>query len=472
MMTRKLPTALLMFVWLTIGYAVIHVVLAMWGLSIVQSIVNGSRIYEHLQVFEDDGPLIISYGGGWQKAAYRHLDGTAVTGSIGKQMNGVFLQIAEPGRPRSWDARMASFTDFRSPAVNWYLVIPPSRSQTAYFTGFEQLSRRHVGYLGVEGFSLQVPEPQHSFHIPTEANNSFLGRVAATQTDRVSSPYEIYSGGYTSKENDMANTGFDVVWILSDGTIYEVRLGQRKVRTLLTNRPEFLNLARAHIKRDGRSYLQLLVRTDRGLLMIDPETLAEQFTPLDPPMHGDQENLYQLADGRRLFTSTHYSFQSGDPTTTQLYWLDESGGIERRGEVILASVGGTTVFELTLGVGVTVPAPIISLATIGIAPLVSPRMPTEPASYLGRVGYYAATFKVWLITSLIIGGLTAWAARRRERDVFHNESWLWPILVGLCGWFGWMGYICLRPLPARLPHGAWFPAQPEPNRPLGTEIFA
>jgi ABC-2 type transport system ATP-binding protein len=40
------------------------------------------------------------------------------------------------------------------------------------------------------------------------------------------------------------------------------------------------------------------------------------------------------------------------------------------------------------------------------------------------------------------------------------------------GWFVWIGYCCVRPLPARLPGGRWMPSQPEPNRPIGTEVFA
>jgi len=103
---------------------------------------------------------------------------------------------------------------------------------------------------------------------------------------------------------------------------------------------------------------------------------------------------------------------------------------------------------------------------------VAPSFMSGSDSYEQRLRMAGAMLWGWVLLAVLVGIACGWACRRRERDVFGNTSWLWPVLVGLCGWFGWMAYICLRPLPARLPHGQWMPSQPDPGRPLGTEVFA
>ena len=131
--------------------------------------------------------------------------------------------------------------------------------------------------------------------------------------------------------------------------------------------------------------------------------------------------------------------------------------------------------ELTGGAGglgwVAVKA-VLLFAVAVIGPAVTPPEPGEPVTYPARLFQFLSFVKIWIIVSVLVGLGTAWQVRRREVDVFQSSSWFWPILAGACGWFGWIGYSFVNPLPARLPNHQWLPAQPEPARPLGTEIFA
>jgi hypothetical protein len=153
----------------------------------------------------------------------------------------------------------------------------------------------------------------------------------------------------------------------------------------------------------------------------------------------------------------------------EILWLDEQGGVERKAQATLNQAGRgmfATVFA------VCVPAPMISFGAWFAAPPLRSDSQNEPADYSQRFAEFAAQMWPWLISSLLVGIASGWSCWRRERLVFERSGWAWAILVGLCGWFGWVGYIFLRPLPARLPNHHWIRAQPEPNVPLGTEIFA
>jgi hypothetical protein len=160
----------------------------------------------------------------------------------------------------------------------------------------------------------------------------------------------------------------------------------------------------------------------------------------------------------------------GQPQLHQIQWINDDGTVERRAEWTSPD---TTVSEpVGLGFSLGIPAPLVSLGAWLTTPFLPSSLWKGKDTPLGRMGEFFFYFKVWLGTSLLIGIATGGACRLRERTVFGTSNWFWPILVGACGWFGWMGYICLRPLPARLPRGAWLPSRPEPAQPIDTEIFA
>ncbi len=476
-MTRSWPVSLLMFACLTVGYGVVHVVVSTWGISVSQAIWPDSTPLERLGITEDGEALIQSYSSN-SRVTFRKLDGTPVPETLGlfqKFASSATLQYLHQAEPRSWNVRIASFHDYQKPATCWYLIVPPNRASTGYFVGYDQISRRLVGYVGVNGFSAQPPTVDQSFPINTSENYAFVGSVASTQTP---SPYSYsYSAEPNGNGLDMqyvpvANAAADAVWIRSQGTIYEIRLGARTVRAMLENRSDLLQLAQTTIVRDRKSYLQLLGRTETGLLIIDPESGTAETVPLEPvPRHG-YESFYELNGGSRILVHHTTSTRHGrSHQHHRIFWLGEDGQTDRREELTLdfsygLQLNPNTAFSLAC------PSPVVAFGALFIAPAFMPEESPETQTYSGRLMQFFADARGWFIVSLVTGILTGWACRRREREVFGSSNWLWPILVGACGWFGWMGYICLRPLPARLPHGQWLSAQPEPNRPLGTEIFA
>ena len=455
----------LTFVWLTLGYGVVHASIVAFLSSFVPDAWRGNQHFESLVVVDDGDPLIQIYDPNVE-ARFRRLDGTSVSGIGVNPVQRETLPTVIHREPPLWDNRIAPFLDFRVPSTKWYLIAPPNFGGRAYFVGYDPHSRKLVGYLDTEGFSVRTPSLDKSFPI---IDSGFYGVVGSTQSP-ISRffAYEPLDGIHLDPQFVNLNAALDSVWILAGGSLYEIRLKSRQVRVLIADRSEMRSLARLSVKLDNQPHVQLLVRTDTGLLIIDPVTEKTESILLDPLPKGASESWCQLSNGRRL----HFCEFPAERGISKcvITWRDTDGNIERREEAHLAVFDDTS-FPSTfvnLGMCVFLPSPIVPCAA---CVMISPVLYNGDIE-LARFYRLLDQLKWWIASTIITGVATGWASRRRERDVFGSSSWHWPILVGICGWFGWIAYICLRPLPARLPQGQWMPARPEPPRSLGTEIFA
>ena len=475
-MNRTWFHSLLMFVWLIVGYAAVHIVLSVWGISVLQAIWPSSVPVEALHITNDGEPIIQSYTNSYYNATFRRLDGTLISDRIGLNRmfaGSTYLTVPEHAEPGSWSDRISSFHDFQKPATCWYSMIPPNRASTAYFVGYDKLSRRKIGYLGINGFSLQQPSVEQSFPVSTSQYAHLQGVLVATQkVNNYSEPFEPDGDSIESQMAIIPNAATDAVWILSNSTIYEIRLGSRTVRTVIDNRPDLRFLERRVDVEDEKVTMKLLVRTETGLLTIDPDSGKSEFLTLESPPPHFYESIAHLKNGQNVVVHREISNRRGRLQQVNILWMDAQGQIERRAVTQLFGSSSDLWLDPDVACCLSLPIPIASVGALSISPwLIEPASTDMPKTF-GGFSQFFAEFKMWLVISLLTGIVTGWACRRRERDVFGRSGWFWPILVGAFGWFGWMGYICLRPLPARLPHGCWMPARPEPNQPLGTEIFA
>lgn len=301
--------------------------------------------------------------------------------------------------------------------------------------------------------------------------SSFRGAVAAAQStadglEEVCEPGEVGSGRDT-----VTNASLDILWVLSKDTVFEVRLRSREVRPLIENRADFRSLKWITTTVDGRKYLKLLICTESGILIYDPATKESESLAVKPTATGDFGVFYQLIDGQRLLIQTDEWDSSSRARRASLFWFDAKGQQVRTAEANLANPRQETPFMTGVILSSIWPTPLISSGTFLLAPLISQNR-TADQSYTEYLAKSFGEIQMWLLFTLVIGVLSGWACRRREQMVFGSPGWVWPVIVGACGLFGWIGYICLRPLPSRVSDGSWMPAQPAPNRPLGTEIFA
>ncbi len=479
---RRFPSWL-MLTWLALGYGVVHATVILWGASVLQAVFSTPTPYERVQFFAKHGPLLETTSAAGLDTVYRRLDGTVVTEDVGRSFeSSAHFSTSHLTGEIGWSSRLLGYSDLQSPAVSWYLVTPPNRHGYGYFTGYEEHSKRHVGYLGKRGFSIQVPVDEDAFQFVSPALEA-TGHVASFQRDNFYySSSEPSSSQLKSMLTNLNDDVHDAVWILSQGTLYEIQLGERTTKVLLDNRPDLRQLTRMYarsftgglsidgvIESPGKSGWQLVLRTDDGMLLLDPETQEQHRITVGPLPAGWVESLIELPNGDRYVTVTRYGQKAGEKSTILVHWIGKEGEITRT-ETVELSRAASQSFDPDMSI--VLPVPLILVLNTIIAPAFPSVDDVESSTYFTRMQTVWKGEEVWAISTVIVGLLVAVAVRWRERKVFRNSGWMWPVAAGLFGWFGWMAYICLRPLPAKQSNGAWMPAQPEPNRPLGTEIFA
>ena len=473
-MSRSSHASLLMFVLLMIGYGVVHDIVAFWGITCLQTFFPNPPLHESIKITQEGEPLIEVWGGQRTKSEYRHLDGTMQQDIMKRSFESpVYLpKLTKPAEAISWNRRIAGFSDYQTPGTYWYLIAPPNRSSTAYFVGYDPKSRRIEGYIGVNGFTSEMPTIDESFPISSSYQSSFDHvMVAAIQDSSVIEPYSDPDAEWTKKWVQAAGALPDHVWILSTGTLYEIKLRERAVHKLVENRPDLHSLSAFSIDRDGKTLQRLTLNGESELLIVEPQTGQSESVKLDPLLANSHYSFYQLKNGQRLVEYVEGRSVGNRTWTSHIKWLDAEGHVERVAEAKLNYKPPSPPLDMGLAAYLGFPSPLVAFGSWLYTPFL-PEYSMKANSPLGRLAEFFQNMKLWIGLSLLTGIATGWACRCRERDIFGSSSWFWPILVGACGWFGWMGYICLRPLPARLPRGKWLPAQPEPAQPLGTEIFA
>lgn len=459
-MKRPWYITFLLFFWLATAYGFLHVCGLAWLSNVLSPIWNGpTQFHDQIQVTED-GEAVIQSGNN-REINFRQLDGTPIQNSVGVQSK--FVQqsagFSKPivFEPLSWSNRMSSFGDFQRPLTCWYLVNPPHLKCRAFFVGYGKSTRQLVGYIGIQGFMSTPPTAEESFPIETSVHWAFHGNLTSSQGANmgrwVSEPGEWAMSNYIPR----VNVKPDAVWLLSAGKIYEILLGERTVRVLVDKPAGMTSLAGVTVtKQDDKSYFNLLARTDEAVITIDPETGSSQSIPTGP-LKGS-EWFYSLKSGQRVHTTSEWVVedhrQHGHYT---VQWIAPDNQIERTTELDLNS---SKVERAVLIPPAFLPLPLASFGGWVISSIFQPRMKES------------IDFGPWMIISLIVGIAAGWACYLRERDVFQSGNLLMPIAVGLGGWFGWIGYSFVRPLPARQANRQWMPARPEPNLPIGTEIFA
>jgi hypothetical protein len=368
---------------------------------------------------------------------------------------------------------MVIIRDAGSPPTFWYLEISPDNPQQLFLAGYNSVSRRRIGYLGRDGFHPNPVPRESCFLIPRTGDyHVWKGAVASSHAqswEYDDKTHEPPVGEYRPTPH-FANVEDVRLWILSEGTVYEIDLLRRQVKPLI-QAGDAIALNQTEVVRDGRQLLQLLLRTQQQLHIIDPQTLADTRLPLPllpPPCTG---TFYGVAtNGERILMS---AFQDrvdiSQPQSYEIQWFHPDGTPARTETCTLARTPEVSISSVNLNLAL--PTPLVPLIGLAIGPSAM-AWDGDSRDYATRFQRMLDLTSAWLLLALAVGLACGYACRRREVQIYGNRAWLWPIVVGLCGWFGWIGYICLRPLPARLPDGKYLPRIPEPALPTGYEILA
>jgi hypothetical protein len=154
---------------LAIGFGTLWSVLVAWlGTAILEIWQGETRPpYESLVVRSDGTLLIQRNPRGYQSSwTYRDLKGQIQDTPERDDQIAALLMGGEPEKPGflsprlDWRSRLSVFLNEREPDVNWFFVHDGNPEDGAgYFVGYNRLSNRRVGFIGMSGFRAE-PVPQ------------------------------------------------------------------------------------------------------------------------------------------------------------------------------------------------------------------------------------------------------------------------------------------------------------------------
>ncbi len=126
-------------------------------------------------------------------ATYRDLNGQAVEAPDQSEQVWPMTMAGDHGRPGfffgqiRWDQRLRVFITEHEPRVNWFFVHDGKAEGAGYFVGYESMSHRRVGFIGLSGF--------RSGPLPIDQWIPVRGQLAADYSQWSSLPDSIYWGG-------------------------------------------------------------------------------------------------------------------------------------------------------------------------------------------------------------------------------------------------------------------------------------
>src|SRR4051812_43652676 len=174
---NSLFPSLLLAATLATGFGTLWFLLAIWiGTSLLQAWPGERKpLRESIVVTADGTPLIESIPlDNLSLVTYRDLSGNEHDVVERKdQIPGVYLNGKhETGRSfRSrpvWQQRIKVYMNEREPAALWYFVHDGGPQGSGYFVGYERVSNRMIGYIGLSGFRADPVPPDDRIPVGVE----------------------------------------------------------------------------------------------------------------------------------------------------------------------------------------------------------------------------------------------------------------------------------------------------------------
>jgi hypothetical protein len=474
---------------LAIGFGTLWFVLALWlGTSIQEAWQGTDGLKQESLVVKSDGtPLIRSASiTNFSLVTYRDLSGRphdppetadlvqGVAMSGAPQAPGFFA-----GRP-GWAERLKIFVDAPQPTVNWFFMHDGKSLGAGYFVGYERISNRRVGYIGLNGFRF-APVPAAEW-IPVR------GELITDYVYWSSAPSWIYSG---RMQLSVARSDLppQLVYVPSGNLLRKVDLAVRQVSTVFEapepiespGIPTLSSLSGARAVQE----LPILVRTRQQIYTLNRK--HDVIRAFVIPTEADRRNTatwYEIGNGRAIVefgrdTSTE---EADNVSNLVAYQIASDGNIQDRFELSLQTGAAATnrIVQQLLAV-LELPSPALLFV---VEPLI---MMKSDQSYLAALLSPLGTTWPSLPAAFVLASILAIIAWRRGRafGLSQRVRMVWAVFVLLFGLPAFVGFLICRRWPIRLPcptcHaraprdrtacaecGTFFP---EPS-PRGIEIFA
>jgi len=386
------------------------------------------------------------------------------------------LRTDWPSRIIRWDS------DARGSPERWYLIDDARAQGHAWFEAFDTVTKQRIGYLGRRGFRTERLDAAEQFPFDSRLKN--VGSVTGWA----------YWGIANSLPGDWKPEGVDRIpgwklFLVSEGSLWEIDLRRRSVRTLLRD-GGLISAAVVEQANPANSYpqgplnQQVAARSADQLWLVNPRTGATRQFPLRGDLRDAFLEVYGLSDGVLLRATNqpdHYMQDSAD-----LVWLDHEGKVvrERRVPVPVQQIAFSSDLDWPR-FATTAPIPVLlGLGAFVIDPLDKAERGLA-ASYTDAL---AGALDRWKWPMLLVASLALAAAAwcyRRHQSYGQPAAAAWAIFVLLLGLPGLLAYLAHRRWPVCLPCPACGQSVPRdrdacracgqafpPPPPNGIEVFA
>jgi hypothetical protein len=440
------------------------------------------QTYERVYVRLDGQPLLYRYTSGLSPSQHTYtLDGQPADSEdqqllISTPIKAEASSVLNPLAAKSWQSRLASASDGRTPATYWYLVHDGRTNGRVFGVGYNAVTKQRVGYFGRQGFSETLPPRDELFQV-----TGHEGLVNATPL---------------VSANEPANMPQEQLALLAEGKLWSFNTQSRTVESLL-DAPRATTLGQAWLaldklppKKPGvmpmpAQYLtkqKLVLRAPDECLMVDLVSGEKWSFAVPPALRKVAFAVYELASGEILLVSAEGTLEKRGQ---RLIWLAKDGAVQREKTVELAQLANSRSYAMLGWLGViAAPLPLGH----GVFTLVAPLELLESGAADGYpAGLARVVRETWMSSFVVVvlGAVVAVLAYRHQRRYGLLHAGAWAAFVFVFGIPGWIAYrfhrtwpvledcpSCGQPAPrdreACLDCGASFP--PPPLK--GIEVFA
>jgi len=436
-------------------------------------------ISESLEVMRDGTPLIESraYSDYMSGSTFRRLDGQVVSAKR-KDLMSNSIRFTPGGTKlpsfvrENWYARVAGISDSQDEPVSWYALRPDDPLGPAYLVGYDELSRRRVGFIGTGGFRLGLPPRAEWFQLPRRSM-LFNGVIAAVEDLSYGSRPHKVSSNYESKQLDGDGPLPWQVFVLDGNRLLEVDVRTRSVRTVyemqglesveVTNVPlpptagdnvqtpltTDAKIANEDAVSDGQ-----IVSTNVGATASEPvhhrvaAKAADRIAILNSKTGDKREfilpvelrdfylSVYLLPGDKLLVVKREQNAEGG--VTVEMFWLTADGNVIRKESVRLAGVPEFPIRQVAWALALVVPLPVFWLGVIAL--LFPHSTEISPLAYSDALAYVVGQCWPAAIVVAAVGALLVWITYCQQFKYRRPSTIAWCAFVLLFGVPGLIAY--------------------------------
>jgi hypothetical protein len=359
-----------------------------------------------------------------------------------------FLAVAS-----GWGPRLKYFVDERAPTLNWFFVHDGKPQGSGYFAGYERVSNRLVGYIGLAGLRTDPLPASERIAVRGAqlSNGSSWSSEPSWVNSRRAPAVTIRPGRWDLPPR--------LVHVPSGNQLRKVDLAARTVATVFEASEPIeavgVPIITAYSNAQLTKALPILVRTSRTIYGLDHDYRTSFTFPF--PTGADRRSLvrwYDLGNGRAvvdfLGSDLPASPETDGLTQRLVCRVGADGTIEESFALRLQM--GSPAMDRQAGdflLALALPAPAILIAIEPFLLMVRERARSYPAA----VGAMLTGSWPSLAGALALSAVLAMIASRRSR-VFgpaRSDRAVWTCFVLLLGLPAFLGFLLARRWPIRTP---------------------